>query len=247
MRVRTNSLVTSYILLITCYLSMDTPNAVPAQVIEPTKKEKKNSWLIYFLMFIIILLVAAVSAAVTYIVIKDSEENNSEESQENTDEQNTQESSDSTSEDDEDSEEIPDERALRVYFQKFPEATDDFSFVDAVFRTTSRTDETIFVLEEFLSGPTSVEEAQGFKGIEPVSLSGSSNCGGKDFKLTISGSEATFQFCKTTTGLSDNTSQVSVPILENIKYYNSEVTKVIILDKDGNCFNDLSGMNACLL
>lgn len=221
---------------------MDTPNAVPTQVIEPSKKEKKNSWLIYFLMFIIILLVAAVSAAVTYIVIKDSEDNNSEETQQNTDD----EADNSTSEDDEDTDEVSDERALRVYFQKFPEATDDYSFVDAVFRTTTRADDTIFVLEEFLKGPTVVEQTTGFKGIEPVSLNGSSNCSGKDFKLDINGTTATFQFCKTTSGLNDNTSQVSVPISENVKFYNPEVEKVIILDKDGNCFNDLSGINACL-
>ena len=226
---------------------MDTPNAVPSQVLEPSKKEKKKSWLVYFLVFLVILLVAGLSAAVTYIVIKDSD-NDATVTQEDSEDEDTTTSADqeTTNPNTDDEETASDERALRVYFQKFPEATDDYSFVDAVFRTTTRTDDTIFVLEEFLKGPTVVEEAEGFKGIEPVSLSGPSSCNGKNFELTISDNIATFQFCKATSGLNDNTSQVSVPISENVKYYNPEVEKVIILDIDGNCFNDLSGINACL-
>ena len=135
---------------------------------------------------------------------------------------------------------------VKVYFSKDPSSYDDPTIVVAVNRTTTRTDVATFAIEQLLNGPTSSEEISGL--FNPIALSGASNCGGSNFTVTINSTtrKATIKFCKNID---------SAGILEDARIENvieatlnqfSTVDSVVILDKNGDCFGDNSGMNLCL-
>ena len=83
----------------------------------------------------------------------------------------------------------------------------------------------------------------------PIKLTGTSNCSGKDFSLSIDQTtkKATLKFCKlvTSAGIGDD-ARIKNTITKTLTQF-STVTTVVILDRGGNCMGDESGMNACMM
>ncbi len=132
-------------------------------------------------------------------------------------------------------------KKVQVFFPKGN--SEDFTYVEPVWRTTSTSGLAQFSIEQLISGPTSQEKARGL--IAPIQLRGSSNCG-KDFTLSISNGVATLRFCKSvlSSGSGDDGRQKS-SINATLKQF-STINSVIILDRNGKCLSDQSGENTCL-
>jgi hypothetical protein len=133
------------------------------------------------------------------------------------------------------------QKKVQVFFPK--RNSEDFTYVEPVWRTTSSLGLAQFSIEQLISGPTSQEKARNL--IAPIQLRGRSNCG-KDFTLSISNGVATLRFCKSvlSSGVGDDGRQKS-SINTTLKQF-SNINSVIILDKNGNCLGDQSGENSCL-
>jgi hypothetical protein len=133
------------------------------------------------------------------------------------------------------------QKKVQVFFPK--RNSEDFTYVEPVWRTTSSLGLAQFSIEQLISGPTSQEKARSL--IAPIQLRGSSNCG-KDFTLSISNGVANLRFCKSvlSSGTGDDGRQKS-SINATLKQF-STINSVIILDRNGNCLGDQSGENTCL-
>ena len=132
---------------------------------------------------------------------------------------------------------------VKVFFPKQRHSTNDLSYVESVTRTTGSQSLARFAVEQLIAGPTREERQKGFAG--SMQLRGSSNCA-SDFKLSISQGVARVQFCRTivSAGVGDD-ARTKSSLTATLKQFNS-VQSVIILDKNGNCFGDMSGENRCL-
>lgn len=133
-------------------------------------------------------------------------------------------------------------KAYQLYFSKAPENINDFGYVESIPIITDRTDVATFLVEELIKGPTDFEKNQGFQPIS-VGLTGESNCGGKDFSLNIEHIYAIFRFCKDTTNLNDMRNPDFTVALEKTLTQFDTINSVIILDKNGNCWNDMTGIS----
>lgn len=133
---------------------------------------------------------------------------------------------------------------VKVFFSKNPESNNDFAYDISVSRTTNRTDVGAFTIEQLIAGPSSTEQAQNL--FSPLKLTGASNCGTKDFTLSIdSAKKATLKFCKNVDSAGVGTdARVTNTINDTLKQFPT-ITKVVILTKDDNCFGDMSGQNLC--
>lgn len=132
---------------------------------------------------------------------------------------------------------------LKVFFPKNPGQQKNLSYVEPVWRQTSNPGVAQFAIEQVITGPTNQEKKQGF--LSPIRLQGASNCG-KDFTLSISAGVARLKFCKQVIsgGIGDDARATS-SINATLKQFPT-VRSVIILNRDGSCFGDMSGENRCL-
>ncbi|MBI2357231.1 GerMN domain-containing protein [Candidatus Dojkabacteria bacterium] len=138
---------------------------------------------------------------------------------------------------------------VRVYFSK---GLDDPSLVGYVMRSSSRTDIGTYTIEQLIKGPTSAEKSQGF--LSPLSFTGAYKCTSNevelpiDFKLVVDkGTKvATITFCRDVNSSGVGTDgRITSTVTATLNQF-STVDKVIILDSNGNCFGDMSGLNNCL-
>ncbi len=135
--------------------------------------------------------------------------------------------------------------AVKVYFSK-PDAAP--SQVFAVDRTSPTLGVATYALNQLIAGPTSAEKAQGLFTPLQGSLSGTSTCNGADFKITLNWNRthpednvATLQFCRTVPGYGDTGSAyVRNEITHTLTQF-SNIHEVVIIYKDGSCFDDLIG------
>ncbi len=135
-------------------------------------------------------------------------------------------------------------KIVEVYFSKDPSSFDDPSVKVAVERETTRVDVATFGIEQLLAGATEKEQISGL--FTPLKLVGESNCSGKDFKIEIEERIATIQFCKVVNNSGTITdAQITEVVTATIDQF-STVDVVIILDRNGSCFADMSGLNKCL-
>lgn len=132
---------------------------------------------------------------------------------------------------------------VKVFLPKKPQSDNNFSYVEPVTRTTQSQNLARFAIEQAIAGPTKAETQKGFA--RAIQLSGSSNCA-KDFKLSISQGAARLQFCRTivSAGAGDDARATS-SLTATLKQFRG-VKSLTILDKNGNCFGDMSGENRCL-
>jgi hypothetical protein len=134
-------------------------------------------------------------------------------------------------------------RQIQVFLPKPSANNQTIGYVEPVTRATSRVDVAEFAIEQIIQGPTSAEKEQGFTDI--VDFRGESTCG-KNFTINISNGIAQLQFCRTvpTAGIGEDAG-IQKAVTNTLKQFNS-VDQVVIFNKNGDCFKDMSGKNACL-
>jgi hypothetical protein len=133
---------------------------------------------------------------------------------------------------------------VKVFFPKNPQSNNNFNYVEPVIRTTRNQITARFAVEQLIAGPTRAERQKGFT--PAIELRGNSNCT-SDFSLSISNGVARLRFCRTIASAGVGTdARTKSAVTATIKQF-SNIKSVIILDKDGNCFGDMSGENRCLM
>lgn len=140
-----------------------------------------------------------------------------------------------------------------VYFSKKPDSLNDPSKVFPVDRYSPTLGVATYAINQLIAGPTAAESGAGYWSEIHGKLSGSSNCGGADFKITLdhkgatpATGYATLQFCRATSLPGDlSGSYIRSEITTTLKQF-SNIKNVVILDAQGGCFDDLSGQNLCL-
>lgn len=147
---------------------------------------------------------------------------------------------------------------VKVYFTKHPDSDNNPLAVFAVTRNTNATTtqgQATYALEEMLKGPTQAERAQSYYSPFDGQLALQSTCPGsfRDFDLTLNhrgpkaeDGTATVQFCRRV----DIPGELAGPrmttmIVSTLTQF-SVIKRVVILNNQGNCFDDLQGQNACL-
>jgi hypothetical protein len=137
----------------------------------------------------------------------------------------------------------PTEKTVKVFFSQAPDNELDFTATTGVTRTSNREDVVTFVIEELVKGPTSDEKKLNLE--NQILLEGNSNCGGKDFTLTIDKKVATLKFCKlvVTNGIGTD-ARITNQIEKTLKQFDT-IEKIVILTSNGSCFGDLSGLDVC--
>lgn len=147
---------------------------------------------------------------------------------------------------------------IKVFFSKSPISLEtDLNAVYPVNRSAPSLAVATFSIQLLLAGPTLSERDAGYFSELNSMLSGPSSCstlvGGPDFTLTLDkkGSKtekgtATLKFCRTLTspGIGSD-ARVIAEINATLKQF-SNIKKVVILTKDGHCFPNSQGTDACL-
>jgi hypothetical protein len=142
---------------------------------------------------------------------------------------------------------------VKVYFSKHPDSDSSPSAVFPVNRLSPTLSVATYAVNQLIAGPTSAEATAGYYTPLTGALSGASNCGGADFTITLDKrattpeiGTTTLQFCRTVLLAGDLTgSRISAEITQTLLQF-SNIKHVVILQRDGGCFDDLSGLNRCL-
>lgn len=148
---------------------------------------------------------------------------------------------------------------FQVYFSRHPDSDSDPTAVFPVPRTVvvgnlvSPSDIPAYAVEQLIGGPTTSEKQANYYTELTAALSGPSNCGGQDFTLKLNThasrpetGTATLQFCRATMLPGDLSGpRIKAQITRTLTQFPG-IQRVVILDKSGNCFDDLSGLNQCL-
>lgn len=147
---------------------------------------------------------------------------------------------------------------VKVYFTKHPDSDSNPAAVFALTRATTATgtqDLATFALQQMLKGPTKAERSQGYYNPFDGQLALQSTCAGtfRDFDLTLDHrgpapeqGTATLQFCRRVDIPGDlEGPRMSAMITSTLTQFPA-IKKVVILNYQSNCFDDLQGQNACL-
>lgn len=145
---------------------------------------------------------------------------------------------------------ITDNIVMSVYFYNEAEwiAGGRGDLIVAKQRTTTRKDVAAFAVEEIIKGPTAEEMKDGldasFGEGKLVRFTNTSNCSGRDFKVSIIDRKATVQFCRSVEYSGDfSGSFITSQIVSSINQFRS-VDQTRVLTREGVCFNDMSGRPA---
>lgn len=133
---------------------------------------------------------------------------------------------------------------VKVFFSKHPESDDDPSKVYGLARIAPDLKVGTYAVSELLKGPTEAEQKLGYFRTARL-RSSESNCAGKDFTLIVANGIATLRFCRLFDligTISDG--QAESEIRATLNQFPT-VQKVVILDRNGDCLFNLSGMNLC--
>jgi hypothetical protein len=140
-----------------------------------------------------------------------------------------------------------------VYFSKHPDSDSTPSAVFAVNRMSPTLGVATYAIQQLLAGPQPSEQSSEYYTDFVGALSGTSNCGGPDFAITLDkrGSvpepgTATLQFCRAV-GIPGELAgaRMVAEINATLKQF-PNIMKDIILNESGHCFNDLRGGDMCL-
>jgi hypothetical protein len=140
-----------------------------------------------------------------------------------------------------------------VYFSKHPESENNYSAVFSVQRTSPDQGVAVYAIKQLILGPSPAEQATGLHTELTAALSGTSNCGGADFQIsldkkgdTAESGTATLKFCRPTptAGIGAD-ARIKAEIDKTLRQF-STIHKTVILTSTGHCFGDESGMDICL-
>lgn len=133
---------------------------------------------------------------------------------------------------------------VSVYFSKHPESDDDPSRTFPVPRSSPDPGVAAFAVRELLKGPTATEQAKGY--FTTVRLrDDTSTCGSADFTLSIASGTAKVQFCKPFDHLGVVADGQAESELKATLLQFATINRVILLNSQGNCEFNLSGLNLC--
>ena len=144
---------------------------------------------------------------------------------------------------------------VKVYFSKAPDSNSNPVAVFAATRTVSSADPLTAALEEVMKGPTATEQAQGYYSALSGALALISTCSGefRDFNLTYDhrgptaeAGTLTFQFCRRVDIRGDLDGPRIQAMIRQTAMQFPQIKDVVILNQNGDCFDDLQGANACL-
>jgi hypothetical protein len=110
-----------------------------------------------------------------------------------------------------------------------------------------------YAVRQLIVGPSATESAQGYFTPLPSALMGQSTCGGADFQLALNTrgttsepGTATLRFCRQVSSSGVVTdAHISSEVNKTLQQF-STIHKVVILNANGSCFGDESGLNLCL-
>lgn len=137
---------------------------------------------------------------------------------------------------------------VKVYFSKHPDSETAPTKVFAVNRVSPTLGVATYAISQLIAGPTAAEKAQGLYTPLEGALSGTSTCSGADIKITLNWNRtaaetgtATLQFCRDVPGFGDTGAAIVRNEISKTMLQFSNITKVVIIYKDGSCFDDLVG------
>lgn len=147
----------------------------------------------------------------------------------------------------------PSSYPVKVYFSKHPDSDNTPTKTFPVSRVSPTLGVATYAIGQLFAGPTAAEQAAGYYTPWAGVLSGPSNCGGPAFKITLdhrgptpAPGVATLQLCKQSQLPGDLAgTRASATATATLLQF-SNIKKVVILNYQGSCFDDLSGMNLCL-
>ncbi|HEX3271083.1 MAG TPA: GerMN domain-containing protein, partial [Ktedonobacterales bacterium] len=142
---------------------------------------------------------------------------------------------------------------VQVYFSKQPDSYNDPNAVFPVSRFSPTSGVATSAIEQLIAGPTASEKAQGYFTELSGALTGTSNCGGRDFTITLNmrashpqTGAATLRFCRTLSLPGELTdARIKAEITKTLTQFPT-ITSVTIITREGHCFGDLSGQDNCL-
>lgn len=142
---------------------------------------------------------------------------------------------------------------VKVYFSKHPDSDNDVNKTFPVSRVSPTLGVATYAIGQLFAGPTATEQARGYYTPWAGIFTGASNCGGPTFKITLdhrgttpAPGVATLQLCKETQLPGDLAGARAEATADATLLQFSNIKKVVILNWQGACFNDLSGLNLCL-
>lgn len=152
----------------------------------------------------------------------------------------------------------PADTTVKVFFTRHPDSDSNPTAVFPVTRTVTAAttqERATFALQEMLKGPSQAERAQGYYSPFDGQLALQSYCSGpfRDFDLTLDHKgttpekgTATLQFCRRVDIPGDlDGPRMSTMVNSTLAQF-AGIQKVVILNYQGSCFDDLQGRNACL-
>jgi hypothetical protein len=140
-----------------------------------------------------------------------------------------------------------------VYLAKRPDSDANPNTVVPVRRLSPTQGVATYAIQQLLAGPLPAEARAGYYTDFVGTLSGPSTCGGLDFTITLNrrGSvlepgAATLQFCRAV-GIPGELAgfRMVAEVNATLKQFPT-IQKIIILNENGHCFNDLRGGDTCL-
>jgi hypothetical protein len=142
---------------------------------------------------------------------------------------------------------------VTVYFSKHPQSDQNATAVFAVRRISPTLAVAAFAIGQLVVGPTRTETKAGYYSALAGLLHGPSDCGGPAARIvlnrrgtTLEPGTATVRFCRRSMsgGIFDDV-RVRSEITRTLTQFPS-IKRVVILNKFGQCFGDLSGRDICL-
>src|SRR5919202_4327439 len=142
---------------------------------------------------------------------------------------------------------------VKVYFSKHPQSDQHATAVFAVRRISPTLAVAAFTIGQLVVGPSRTETKAGYYSALAGLMHGPSDCGGPAVRImlnrrgtTVEPGTATVRFCRRSMsgGIFDDV-RVRSEITRTLTQFPS-IKRVVILNKIGQCFGDLSGRNTCL-
>lgn len=148
---------------------------------------------------------------------------------------------------------------INVYFSKTPDSENNLTMTFPVKRMSPTQQVATYAVQLLIAGPTPEERAMGYYSELNALFNGSSQCpsvgpvGGPDFTLALNTKgttpeqgTVTVKFCRVTLSPGEGVDARVLADLRATLLQFASIHKVVILNVQGHCFGDLSGLDRCL-